>query len=790
MSVISGQTITDEFVTSSFTTGAATDADSTPTGVLYLNGTANGASVTVTNLATGLYKFAVTLPTLAQGDCVSVVISATVGSVAAKGVVWSDNCGNNMLAATQLDKVTFNKGVAINQSTSNAAALTITGNGSGAGVAITGGASGYGMDIVGPGNMGVSITTSGNYGVYLNATGNYGFFSQGGYNGGMFYGADGHGIEFVGTSGNGVYVLSGSNDAMVLFPGSTYNGIHAYGGQTSGAAIQCDTNGSGNSVVLNQGMVINAQTNQAAVAITGNGSGNGLTIAGGSTGHGISSIGGSGVSDTYGAYLVGGSGANGRGLYAVGQNGGYGAEFDGGPTGHGIYAIGGGDDQDTYGAYLIGGNGANGRGLVIQGFNAGPGVQIGGGTTGDGVHINAGGSGGNSLYLQAPAGNGLAVEGSVHGGYFYTNGGGNALWIHNDGGGTALSVQCNSGIAFFAEGSTYGMYVHSTGGNAAWFQGATNGLVIYGQGGNALELVSTGTGAAGLYILSGGGDGVQVYPGATYDGFKIYGGYDSGHAIHLLTNGSGNSIVAEQGIVVTNSQANQPGVTITGNGAADGLQLRSGESGGYGICSAGQRGGIRAMGQGANSVGMLLRGGTDGNGFDTAGNGTGFGMQVSSWNVTGVTNLVGAVTADNAGNNITGVQINPASIWQDTTPGDFTVPGSIGKSLFTDGAVPGAAGGLALVGSEMDLIDNPNQTAQNHLATSLLDLANGVETDWTLRQSARIWNSYMFGLTTVTDLGGGNERVTFRDPNNTVTRIDGTVTIATKERTNVTTDAS
>jgi hypothetical protein len=30
-------------------------------------------------------------------------------------------------------------------------------------------------------------------------------------------------------------------------------------------------------------------------------------------------------------------------------------------------------------------------------------------------------------------------------------------------------------------------------------------------------------------------------------------------------------------------------------------------------------------------------------------------------------------------------------VWQDTTAGDFTVAGSIGKSLFTSGAVPGAA---------------------------------------------------------------------------------------------------
>lgn len=44
---------------------------------------------------------------------------------------------------------------------------------------------------------------------------------------------------------------------------------------------------------------------------------------------------------------------------------------------------------------------------------------------------------------------------------------------------------------------------------------------------------------------------------------------------------------------------------------------------------------------------------------------------------------------------------SPSGVWQDTTAGDFTVPNSIGKSLFTSGNAPGAASGLALVGSNM-----------------------------------------------------------------------------------------
>jgi hypothetical protein len=90
MSVRSAQSITKVFTTRRFDTGAATNADSTPTGTLYVNGTADGASVTVTNITTGLYKAAVTLPTLALNDIVDLRISATVNSVTDNAVVWSD----------------------------------------------------------------------------------------------------------------------------------------------------------------------------------------------------------------------------------------------------------------------------------------------------------------------------------------------------------------------------------------------------------------------------------------------------------------------------------------------------------------------------------------------------------------------------------------------------------------------------------------------------------------------------------------------------------------------------
>ncbi len=84
-----GDVVTADFTTQTPSTGAATDADSTPTATLVINGTDSGTSVTVTNKATGSYKAAVTLPTIADSDLIQIRVAATVGGIAGKGVVWA-----------------------------------------------------------------------------------------------------------------------------------------------------------------------------------------------------------------------------------------------------------------------------------------------------------------------------------------------------------------------------------------------------------------------------------------------------------------------------------------------------------------------------------------------------------------------------------------------------------------------------------------------------------------------------------------------------------------------------
>jgi len=112
MSVKSGQAITRIFTTQHPATKAPTDADATPTGTLYVNGTANAATVTVTNITTGVYQAAVTLPALTAGDSVDLRIAATVATVTGTEVIWADTADtkrvsdlNDIAAGAQMDLV-------------------------------------------------------------------------------------------------------------------------------------------------------------------------------------------------------------------------------------------------------------------------------------------------------------------------------------------------------------------------------------------------------------------------------------------------------------------------------------------------------------------------------------------------------------------------------------------------------------------------------------------------------------------------------------------------------------
>jgi len=77
-------------------TGAASAADSAPTGTLYVDGVSNAASVTITG--SNPYKFAVTLPTLTAGQRVDMYITATIDTIATAGIVASDQADTALVS--------------------------------------------------------------------------------------------------------------------------------------------------------------------------------------------------------------------------------------------------------------------------------------------------------------------------------------------------------------------------------------------------------------------------------------------------------------------------------------------------------------------------------------------------------------------------------------------------------------------------------------------------------------------------------------------------------------------
>lgn len=133
MTVQSAQSVTVLFSTRVFATGVGTNATGTPAGTLYLNGTSNAATVTVTNITTGLYKAQVTMPTLAYQDEVELNINATVSGVTDNAIIWGDTndmivgaTGNVSANAVQLAAQTITAAAGVTFPTSVASPTNIT----------------------------------------------------------------------------------------------------------------------------------------------------------------------------------------------------------------------------------------------------------------------------------------------------------------------------------------------------------------------------------------------------------------------------------------------------------------------------------------------------------------------------------------------------------------------------------------------------------------------------------------------------------------------------------------
>ena len=96
----SGQTWAGLFYTRD-ATGALATPSVGPTGTLYIDGSSDAATVTITG--SNPYKFSVTLPTLTAGQRVDMYITATISSIATAGIVASDQADTAYISNVKSD---------------------------------------------------------------------------------------------------------------------------------------------------------------------------------------------------------------------------------------------------------------------------------------------------------------------------------------------------------------------------------------------------------------------------------------------------------------------------------------------------------------------------------------------------------------------------------------------------------------------------------------------------------------------------------------------------------------
>ncbi len=92
-------------------TGALATPSVGPAGVLYVDGTANGASVTISG--SNPYKWTCVLPTLTAGQCVSMYVTATIATIATASVVAEDVADTVRLSDVPAVNVTYWAGEAL-----------------------------------------------------------------------------------------------------------------------------------------------------------------------------------------------------------------------------------------------------------------------------------------------------------------------------------------------------------------------------------------------------------------------------------------------------------------------------------------------------------------------------------------------------------------------------------------------------------------------------------------------------------------------------------------------------
>ncbi len=459
MSVQSAQVVTKLFTLRD--DSGAVDADSLPAGTLVINGASDAASVTVTNLDTGLYSWSVTLPTLAVSDNVEIVIQATVDGITEYGLVWDDS--------KEIDSLIIESGTA--QNGGDAGSIVLRAGASGTDgifvnclLAIYSG-TGAGQVRIVTGYDGTSKTASVVPDLLINNddTSLYKILAS------QQPWVDAFGqilnVSAVGSCGT-VATVSNPVTLSTSQPDVTFDSLSI----ANDFNIDENINVYGG-IGVNKGVVIIAEgsSNNPAVSLTGDGTGPGLAVQGGANADGIRSR--SGVSSGYGICFAG--------------------------------AQGGGRMRGTTGDAV---------GLRLQSTGSGDGLEITGSGSGPGINVQ-GGANAAAVRLYGGSSSGCAVE--MH----TTNGPG-------------VFIEADSG----------------------------NGIEIYASQ-NAIDVYANGN---AVYLQSSSDDAVAIYPGANSIGVNIWGGYTSGEAVKLSTQGSGGgvTIAGPVNLPAYDAEPDGPGTTF------------------------------------------------------------------------------------------------------------------------------------------------------------------------------------------------------------------------------------
>lgn len=324
----------------------------------------------------------------------------------------------------------------------------------------------------------------------------------------------------------------------------------------------------------------------------------------------------------------------------------------------------------------------------------------------------------------------------------------NASAITATGNGTGSGIVATSGSG--ATGDGIQATAASTNGNGLKATGSGTGageLATGGATGNGVKYVGGGTSGAGVLVTTTSGDGISSKPTA-------------GHALNLTANGT-----TKHGINATGGATTSHGAVFTGGGVGHGILATSG---------GGATGnGIQATAASTNGSGLSLT--KTGSGSDLLATSTTLSLAKTT-NITGFNDIAatavvsgGAITTSGGAvstvttvtNQLTAAQI-ATGVWQDTTDGDFTVASSIGKSLYTTGNAPGAASGLALVGSNMGTVSSVTGNVGGNVVGSVGSVTAGVtvttnndKTGYALSSAGvqAIWDALTSALTTASSIG-------------------------------------